>query len=229
MRLQRRRVAGIPARAGHDERVTRIISGTAGGRRLKTPSGSATRPTSDRVREALFSGLESRDVLRGAHVLDLYAGSGALGLEAASRGAASVVLVESDRRAAAVARENADSLGLASVSVRISSVEKLLAGTPTRPVDLVLADPPYDVAEDALAHVLGLLTERGWLAAGALLVVERSTRSPEPAWPPGVVPEGCRTYGETTLWFAGTGAGAGERHDREPAAAGARDTETDER
>jgi 16S rRNA (guanine966-N2)-methyltransferase len=209
--------------------VTRIISGTAGGRRLKTPAGSATRPTSDKVREALFSGLESRDVLRGAHVLDLYAGSGALGLEAASRGAASVVLVESDRRAAAVARDNAGSLGLASVSVRTSSVERLLAGAPTRAVDLVLADPPYDVAEDALAHVLTLLSQRGWLAADALLVVERSTRSPEPTWPSGIVPEGSRTYGETTLWFAGTGARAGERHDGEPAATGAHDGEADER
>ena len=193
--------------------MTRIISGTAGGRRLKTPSGSGTRPTSDRVREALFSGLESREALSGAHVLDLYAGSGALGLEAASRGAASVLLVESDRRAAAVARENAASLGLASVSVRLGTAERLLEGAPTRAMDLVLADPPYDIGEDALAHVLALLGSGGWLAPGALLVVERSSRSPEPAWPAGLTSEGPRRYGETTLWFAGTDGRAPDPHD----------------
>lgn len=182
--------------------MTRIIGGALGGRRIKTPPGSATRPTSDRVREALFSMLESRDAVRGAHVLDLYSGSGALGLEAASRGARSVTLVESDRRAAAVARGNAESLGLAQVSVRAGSVERVLAGTPGYAADLVLADPPYDMPEDALAEVLARLTGSGWLAPGALLVVERSTRAPEPRWPAGLVAEGHRPYGETALWFA---------------------------
>lgn len=165
------------------------------------------------MREALFSGLESREVLRGATVLDLYAGSGALGLEAASRGAARVLLVESDRRAAAVARENAAALGLSSVSVRLGTAEHLLGRAPDHANDLVLADPPYDLGEDALAHVLALLASGGWLAPGALLVVERSSRSPEPVWPAEVVSEGPRRYGETTLWFASAGRRAPDRHD----------------
>ena len=86
--------------------MTRIIAGSAGGRTLRTPPGAGTRPTSDRVREAIFSALQARDALSGARVLDLYAGSGALGLEAASRGAASVLLVESDARAVSVIRDN---------------------------------------------------------------------------------------------------------------------------
>ncbi|HQW72588.1 MAG TPA: RsmD family RNA methyltransferase, partial [Ornithinibacter sp.] len=91
--------------------MTRIIAGTLGGRTLRTPPGSGTRPTSDRVREALFSALDARGAVAGARVLDLYAGSGALGLEAASRGAESVLLVESDRRAADVIAGNVRELG----------------------------------------------------------------------------------------------------------------------
>ena len=133
--------------------MTRIISGRAGGRRIQAPPGSATRPTSDRVREALFSRLEHLDVLQGARVLDLYAGSGALGLEAASRGAAAVVLVEQARPAAAVIRRNAASLAdvLPGVHVRAEPVERALAAAPQPQdrFDLVLLDPPYDVTEDA--------------------------------------------------------------------------------
>lgn len=185
--------------------MTRIIAGTLGGRGLRTPAGSGTRPTSERVREALFSALEARDAVRGARVLDLYAGSGALGLEAASRGAASVVLVESDRRAAAVAAANVRALGVGALArVRTGTVAAVLAPDPG-PDDaahLVLLDPPYDLAEAALRVVLDRLAA-GWLAPGGLLVLERSSRSPEPAWPSALVGEGRpRRYGETTLWFA---------------------------
>ena len=183
--------------------MTRIISGRAGGQRLATPHGQATRPTSDRVREALFSRLEHLDVLRGAHVLDLYAGSGAVGLEAASRGAASVLLVESDRAAAAVARRNVAALGIPGTSVRHATVTRTLAAPPTAPCTLVFSDPPYDLPEEALAGDLALLAEHGWLAPDALVVVERSSRSPEPRWPAGWEPEGERRYGETKIWFAG--------------------------
>jgi 16S rRNA (guanine966-N2)-methyltransferase len=183
--------------------MTRIISGRAGGLRLQTPAGSGTRPTSDRVREALFSRLEHLDVLAGAAVLDLYAGSGALGLEAASRGAVSAVLVESDRAAAAVARRNAAQTGVPGITVRAATVERTLATAPPAPVDLVFIDPPYDIGEDVLERVLTALVEQRWLSEEALVVVERSSRSPEPRWPSGLQAEGERRYGETRIWFAG--------------------------
>jgi 16S rRNA (guanine966-N2)-methyltransferase len=187
--------------------MTRIISGLAGGRRIHTPPGSGTRPTSDRVREALFSRLEHLDVVHRANVLDLYAGSGALGLEAASRGAASVLLVESDWAAVAVIRRNIADLGLpgVSVGVRADTVERALLSGPASVkarCDLVLADPPYDVTEEALGDVLTLLVTHGWLSADALVVVERSARSPEPRWPQGLDGAGERRYGETKMWFA---------------------------
>ncbi|MHB1475481.1 MAG: 16S rRNA (guanine(966)-N(2))-methyltransferase RsmD [Dermatophilaceae bacterium] len=187
--------------------MTRIISGLAGGRRIYTPPGSGTRPTSDRVREALFSRLEHLDVVHHAKVLDLYAGSGALGLEAASRGATSVLLVESDWAAVAVIRRNIADLGLTGVDVgvRADPVERALLSGPasagTR-CNLVLADPPYDVTEEALGDVLTLLVTHGWLSPDALVVVERSARSPEPRWPQGLDGAGERRYGETKMWFA---------------------------
>lgn len=188
--------------------MTRIISGRAGGHRLRTPAGASTRPTSDRVREALFSRLEHLEVLQGARVLDLYAGSGALGLECASRGAADVLLVESDRAAAAVCRANAATLATAvapaTVRVRAETVERvLLAGPLGAPgADLVLLDPPYDLAEDRLGDVLDLLVAHDWLADDALVVVERAARSPEPRWPVALVLEDERRHGETRLWTA---------------------------
>jgi 16S rRNA (guanine966-N2)-methyltransferase len=186
--------------------VTRIIGGVAGGRRLQTPSGPGTRPTSDRVREALFARLEHLDVLAGANVLDLYAGSGALGLEAASRGAETVTLVESDRGAATVARANAAALGLAGVQVRAERVERVLLARSSPSdeprVSLVFLDPPYAVTEDALADVLALLVIHPWLRPDALVVVERSGRSPRPRWPAGLDAAGERRYGDTKLWFA---------------------------
>ncbi|MEO8519049.1 MAG: 16S rRNA (guanine(966)-N(2))-methyltransferase RsmD [Dermatophilaceae bacterium] len=185
--------------------MTRIISGRAGGRRISTPPGSGTRPTSDRAREALFSRLEHLEAVNRAHVLDLYAGSGALGLEAASRGAANVLLVESDRAAVAVLHRNIAELGLPGVTVRADTVERALLSGPDSDearIDLVLADPPYDVAEESIAEVLLLLVTHAWLSDEALVVVERSARSPEPRWPNGLVGSGERRYGDTKMWFA---------------------------
>jgi len=182
--------------------MTRIVAGAQGGRRLATPSGAGTRPTSDRVREALFSALEAMTELAGCRFVDLFAGSGAVGLEAASRGAASVLLVESDTRAAKVIRANVATLGLASVCrVAAAKVSTVLATEPDEPYDIVFADPPYDVTDAALAPALDQLVVGGWLASGAVLVVERSTRSPEPPWPRDVTLERSRRYGESTLWY----------------------------
>lgn len=178
--------------------MTRIVAGVAGGRTIEVPA-SGTRPTSERVREALFSRLDHADVLDGATVWDLYAGSGALGLEAASRGAAEVVLVEARRAAADVCRRNAARLGLAGVRTVQQRVAAFLERA-RGPVDVVLADPPYDVGEGELAAALAAVVPH--LAPGAVVVVERTSRSPEPAWPAGVVRTGEKRYGETILWFA---------------------------
>jgi 16S rRNA (guanine966-N2)-methyltransferase len=179
--------------------VTRIVAGTAGGRTLQVPA-RGTRPTSERVREALFSRLEHLDAVSGARVLDLYAGSGALGLEAASRGAAAVTLVEASKPAADVCRRNAAALGLARrVTVVADRAERFVERIPAAPWRLVLLDPPYDVGEPALAAVLEALVGR--LEDEAVVVVERSTRSPEPAWPAGLTRFDERRYGETTLWL----------------------------
>jgi len=180
--------------------MTRIVAGTAGGRIIRVPA-SGTRPTSDRVREAVFSRLEHLGVLDGARVLDLYAGSGALGLEAASRGAAHVTLVESARQAAETCRANALALGFPSVAVAAERVERFLEHPVTSPSDLVFVDPPYTLTADELAGVLtalvGRLTERG------IVVVERSGRSPEPIWPDEWRRTDERHYGDTVVWYAG--------------------------
>jgi 16S rRNA (guanine966-N2)-methyltransferase len=186
-------------------RVTRIIAGSAGGRRLEVPKGDSTRPTSDRVREALFSVLEARGAVRGAVVLDLFAGSGALGLEAASRGAADVELVDSGRRATQAARANVAALGMPRVSVVLANVQRHLEGRPSRAVDLAFLDPPYAFGQDALGEVLARLAQ-SWLSSDALVVVERSSRSPEPRWPAQLTRITVRRYGETSLWLAGVAA-----------------------
>ncbi|MEO7079819.1 16S rRNA (guanine(966)-N(2))-methyltransferase RsmD [Rhodococcus sp. BP22] len=182
--------------------MTRIVAGIAGGRTLKVPP-RGTRPTSDRVREALFSSLDSRLDLDGAAVLDLYAGSGALGLEALSRGASTVVMVESDARAAEVIRGNAAGIGLPGASVRCAPVSAVLASQADRPYDLVLADPPYAIADSAVAQMLVELLTNGWLAPESLVVLERSSRSAETTWPEGLVAEKVKKYGETRIEIAG--------------------------
>jgi 16S rRNA (guanine966-N2)-methyltransferase len=184
--------------------MTRIIAGTAGGRRLAVPSGQGTRPTSDRAREGLFASVTAaRGTLAGAAVLDLYAGSGAVGLEALSRGAASALLVEADPRAAAVIRANVAALGLAGAQVLTGRVSAVLARGPARPGshDVVFADPPYSMKEVEVTAMLTGLATGGWLAPGALVVVERATRSGPLTWPAGYTADRARTYGEATLWY----------------------------
>jgi 16S rRNA (guanine966-N2)-methyltransferase len=170
--------------------VTRIVAGVAGGRRLATPAGTATRPTSERVREALASALEP---VQGLAVLDLCAGSGAVGLELLSRGAATVTLV--DPVTAWVIRANAQALDLPQATVAAVTAEVFLGGPPT-PYDIVFLDPPY---ADPVDHLLAALSP--WLAPGALIVVERDRRSSQPVWPPGFSLWRSKKYGDTVLWY----------------------------
>jgi 16S rRNA (guanine966-N2)-methyltransferase len=162
---------------------------------------TGTRPTTDRVRESLFNVLASRVDFTGASVLDLYAGSGALGLEAMSRGAASAVFVESDHRAAAVIDKNIASLGV-KAAVRRGPVAAVLAGGADRPADLVLADPPYDVPAAEIEAVLVALVDGGWATADTVVVVERATSGPPLSWPDGWRPWPVRRYGDTRLELA---------------------------
>jgi 16S rRNA (guanine966-N2)-methyltransferase len=185
--------------------VTRIVAGRAGGRTLRVPP-RVTRPTSERVREALFNALDVAGELDGARVLDLFAGSGALGLEALSRGARDAVFVEADRRAVEVLRGNVRSLGLGG-SVRHAKAETLVAEPSAEPFDLVLADPPYGLAENRLAALLTGLAGGGWLADGGLLVLERAVRDGEPDWPQGFTALRARRYGDTALHWAAFTAG----------------------
>ncbi|WP_435300438.1 16S rRNA (guanine(966)-N(2))-methyltransferase RsmD [Timonella sp. A28] len=178
--------------------MTRIVAGTAGGRALKVPP-KGTRPTSERVREAIFSRLDHYDVLEDTRVLDLFAGSGALGLEAASRGAAAVVLVEAHRVAASVCEANVRALGLLGVSVVVDRAEHYAARPVSTPWDVVFLDPPYDFSEEALQETLHALVPN--VDEHAVIVVERSSRSPKPVHPPSwrLITE--RNYGDTTLYY----------------------------
>ncbi|HEU4811554.1 MAG TPA: 16S rRNA (guanine(966)-N(2))-methyltransferase RsmD [Nocardioides sp.] len=182
--------------------MTRIIGGQAGGRRINTPRGSNTRPTSDRVREALFSAVESWcGSLHGLRFLDLYAGSGAVGLEAWSRGAGVVTLVEQDRRTAQLISANARALGFPKANVVPASVAGTLRRPPAAPYDVAFLDPPYPLAEDEVAENLQALATHDWLVPGALVIVERSSRSPEPGWPESFIETREKRYGETALWY----------------------------
>jgi 16S rRNA (guanine966-N2)-methyltransferase len=182
--------------------VVRIIAGAARGRPLRVPAGEGTRPTADRVKEALFSSLQPR--LPGARVLDLYAGSGALGLEALSRGAGSLTAVESHPAALATLRHNIEVVGLPGVEVVAGDVRRALRdGLPGSPFDLVLLDPPYRTPDDELTEVLAALT--GHLAPGATVVVERSARAGEVVWPADLLAEGSRRYGDTAVHRARAG------------------------
>ncbi|MGW7018881.1 16S rRNA (guanine(966)-N(2))-methyltransferase RsmD [Streptomyces decoyicus] len=183
--------------------MTRVIAGTAGGRRLAVPPGNGTRPTSDRAREGMFSTWESLDgPLAGARVLDLYGGSGAVGLEALSRGAAHVLLVEADARAVRTIRDNVRAVGLPGVEVRAGKAEQTaVAAAPGEPYDLVFLDPPYAVTDAELREILITLRGQGWLADDALVTVERSTRGGTFPWPDGFEAIKARRYGEGTLWY----------------------------
>lgn len=200
--------------------MTRIISGAASATRLEVPR-HGTRPTSDRVREAIFSTLDAWDALEGSRVLDLYAGTGALGLEAASRGAREVTLVEKDPKAASVTHRNAqtveralrriltpDAAATTGASCAISSIRRsartyLLEAAPQGARwDLAFLDPPYEHPDAELAEVLAALAPL--LRPRAIVMVERSSRSLTPQWPELITPIRDRRYGETTIWWAET-------------------------
>ena len=193
--------------------MARVIAGEAGGRRLAVPDGRDTRPTSDRAREGLFATISSMvGSLAGARVLDLYAGSGAVGLEALSRGAEHVLLVEYSARAARVITENIEAIGLPGAVLAAERVERVLARGPDQDrYDVVFADPPYALADTAVSRVLTLLAEQGWLAPGALVIVERATRSGPLSWPDGFAADRERRYGEATFWYGLAPESAGDR------------------
>lgn len=191
--------------------MTRIISGRAGSLTLDVPD-AGTRPTSDRVRESLFNALSASDLLRGTRVLDLYAGSGALGLEAASRGAMTVDLVEKAPRAVTVIRRNVARIhaalrgapDAARIAVHRTAVDAYLRSAPTGVFDLVFLDPPYDLSDAELSATLELLVPA--LSPDSTVIVERAARSAPPAWPAGLVRDRDRRYGDTALWWAVRGA-----------------------
>lgn len=178
----------------------RVIAGIAKGRRLAAPPVSVTRATSDRVREALFSAVQTR--VSGAQVADLYAGSGALGIEALSRGAAGVTFVERSPVAGRVLRDNLARTGFVDKAQVLAADVRgaLRRGLPGGPFDLTLADPPYGVDPDELAEVLRLVVDA--MAPGGLVVVERASHGPQPRWPPQLQPGRVRRYGDTLLYEA---------------------------
>jgi 16S rRNA (guanine966-N2)-methyltransferase len=189
--------------------MTRIIGGFAGSLTLEVPR-SGTRPTSDMVREAIFSALVSRDLIAGARVLDLYAGSGALGLEAASRGAAAVTLVDSSSAAAAACRKNAAHILKAAPSSGDSTVRKVSIEVSSSPVqafvtgarqfwDVVFLDPPYELGAGEVSAALAALVPR--LDPDAVVVLERSSRDPSPALPGGLELDRRKDYGDTALYW----------------------------
>jgi 16S rRNA (guanine966-N2)-methyltransferase len=179
--------------------VTRLISGVAGGRRLKVPR-AGVRPTGDRAREGLFNSLGSLLDLDGVRVLDLYAGSGALGLEALSRGAAEAVFVESGGGVLPVLRDNIAAVGLGGV-VLAGSVPAVVAGAAPAGFDLVVADPPYAAPAQEVLGVLGALVGNGWLTPDAVVVVERSSREQPWEWPTPLIGVRDRRYGEAVLRY----------------------------
>jgi len=183
----------------------RVVGGRLGGRRLRPVPGRDTRPTSDRVREALFAVLGGR--VEGARVLDLFAGTGALAIEALSRGASSAVLVEQAAPAVEVIRANLDALGLGGCCrVRRTRAETYVRTQRDGPFDLVLLDPPYAAPVGLVAGLLGRLA-RTALAPGAVVVVEATARAEAPPWPPGLTPDPPRRYGDTALHVAHLDAG----------------------
>jgi 16S rRNA (guanine966-N2)-methyltransferase len=200
----------------------RIIAGSARGQRIAVPPGVKTRPTTERVREALFSTLTSAlgrtqgsgsQTWSGIRVLDVFAGSGALGLEALSRGARSAVFIESDRKVAAVLRRNIDQLGFPEAHVVIGDAWQTM-DRPERmaqdllPVDVIFVDAPYEVATANIRRLLTQILARGWCREEGLVVIERSAREESSPWPRHRPDEGWqweegdeRRYGETALWY----------------------------
>lgn len=194
--------------------MTRIIAGLAKGRRLSVPA-KGTRPTSDRVRESLFNSLNSELLANNESwsslaVLDLYAGTGALGIEAASRGAHTVLLVEKNRAAADVIRRNIEHVALPSVSLLAAGVNDLAQRNPPVSFSLVFADPPYDVSATSIAKLLSDLAGSGWIARDALVVVERPSSDQAEPFPEGWFDLSQRRYGDTTLWYGRSTSTNGE-------------------
>lgn len=174
----------------------RVVAGAAKGRRLVAPKGDDVRPTADRTKEALFASVQP--LLADACVLDLYAGSGALGLEALSRGAARVTFVERGRPALAAIAANIAAVGLPGTEVVAQPVARAL-GAPLNgePFDLVFADPPYRTPKAEIEEMLTALV--GHLAPGATVILERSVRDGAPPWPPELERGDPRRYGDTAL------------------------------
>jgi 16S rRNA (guanine966-N2)-methyltransferase len=179
--------------------VTRIVAGRFGGRRLVTPRGEITRPTAEKVRAAIGDALIAGGGLAGAAVLDLYAGTGALGLELLSRGAASVVLVERDRTALAAIRANLGALGVAAAVTVVPADVSAFARLAGPAFDIVVADPPYGLPADELARVLADLHGAGRLRSGADILIERASRDGEPDWPAPLRAVRSRRYGDTAV------------------------------
>lgn len=181
-------------------RGPRIIAGSAKGRRLETPPGTTTRPITDRAKESLFSSL-GPDV-EDARVLDLYAGSGALALEALSRGAASAVLVDRDRRAVDAARRNVAAAGFEAVAgVERADAAAFLRRPREAGFDLVFCDPPYDLPTSEVEGVLGALAV-GWVRSGTIVVLRRRVGDGAPALPAGWRFRRERTFGDTLVLVA---------------------------
>lgn len=183
----------------------RVIGGTWRGRRIAAPRGRETRPTADRVREAVFSTVYSlMGDIAGIRVADLYAGSGALGIEALSRGAASCVFVDSDRAAASVIRRNLASLGVGPATGMVIQADVSRQGvlpSSATPVALLLADPPYRIDAAAFSQVLEAMAEASALEAHALVVYEHAVDAGA-EWPYGFCGGATRRYGDTAVSFA---------------------------
>ncbi len=179
--------------------MSRIIAGTHKGRRLHAVPTDATRPTSDRVKESLFSRLEGYDALDEAVVVDLFAGSGALGLEAMSRGARQAELVDKAEAAYRTLTKNAAIFGKA-VSVHKADALRYLNGRQGEPIELLFLDPPYQLGQAELEKILAAALPQ--LHEAAAVVVERDAHSPEPQWPQGLVRFQDRRYGSTHIWLA---------------------------
>ena len=182
--------------------MTRVIAGSAGGRRLAVPPGTGTRPTSDRAREGMFSTWEALlGTLDGIRVADLYAGSGAVGLEALSRGAAHALLVEADAKAARTVRDNIRNFGLPGAEFRRQGGTDRDGAGIFRTVRRGFPRSAVRRHDDDLREILLTLRAQGWLTGDALVTVERSTRGGEFNWPEGFEPQRSRRYGEATFWY----------------------------
>ncbi|MBV7363804.1 16S rRNA (guanine(966)-N(2))-methyltransferase RsmD [Actinomycetaceae bacterium TAE3-ERU4] len=178
--------------------MTRIIAGKYGGRELAVPP-RGTRPTSSRVREAIFSRLDHWNLLSDSRILDLCAGSGALGLEALSRGARIVDLVDNSSVAARTINRNLTVLGTCEARMHQMGIKQYLLGSP-HSYEVVFLDPPYDMSNEEISQVATLLGQ-GWLEEHSVFVVERAKRSGEPGWPQSLNVLDVKNYGDTQVWY----------------------------